>query len=238
MADLIKAFIPLEKQTNFKGIDIKDYNEIITGASKTIISCDSSFGYNKLTEYLSKVNSKQVFTSNMKTLLEKNSKDVVLLVETSLMLGYICIDQLSGVIKYYVHNDIISELKAQNKAPRTAAEVFSMFLDKFGFIPVMYKTAKMIDLANGVSHRFSTIKMVMDDGDNSDTWSNSIKIQILAGINRFEYTPNTNKYYFVLQSKHGWYLKADTEKNEILKQKIAESKAKVDNTDTEEETVE
>lgn len=230
MTNYTKAFITLEAQKTFKGVAPDVYAEIIEGASKAFIACNTELGKARLEEYLAKVTSKQIFSTNITNLLKDKAEKVVIVSDTSLLLGYICIDQLSGVIKYYVDHKLIDELKAQNKAPRTADEVIKMFLDKLGFIPVKYKAATMLDLANGVSHKFETIKMVMDEGDNTDVWSNSIKVQIIAGINRLEYTPNANKFYFVLQSKHGWYLKADTEKNELIKQKIAESKAKKEDT--------
>ena len=51
-----------------------------------------------------------------------------------------------------------------------------------------------------------------------------MKIQLLAGFSHLRYLPNDVKYYFVLQGKkQGCYLKADTERNNFIKQKHLES---------------
>lgn len=222
MAIYTKAFKPLGWLPTFDGISEDTYKKIIEGAELAFISCDTELGKTKLDAYLDTVTSSQTFTVNMLNLLRNDAENAVIVNDTSLLLGYVLIDQLTGVIKYYMDYRFVAKLKSKHKAPRTAEEIFVAFKNELGFVPVKYKVTSMIEIADDASHKFSLIKSVLESGENSDMWSNIIKIQILAGLNRLDYTPSLNKYYFIIQGKRGWYLKADVEKNESIKQRKLE----------------
>lgn len=226
MSNFEQAFKPMDWQSNIMGMTEEGYKEHVAKVYGTFLDCGTEVGRATFDSCIEKVTNIAFFGKNMVGLLKDNVDKVMIVSDTDLLLGYVMIEQLTSSIKYYIDYRVADKLKKGNKMPRTAEEVFNFFIKNLGFVPLKYKAASLSDLSDEVSYKFDTIKRIMDEGDNSDAWSNAMKVQLMAGFSHLEYLPNGLKYYFVLQGKHGWYLRADSERNEILKKKHLEKVAK------------
>ncbi len=226
MVNFEKAFKPMEWQNSIIGMTEEGYKAHVAKVYDTFLDCGTDAGKVTFDKCIEKVNNESFFAENMINLLKDNVEKVRIVANTDLLVGYVVIEQFNSSIKYYIDHRVVDKLKRGNKMPRKADEVFNFFVKNMGFVPLKFKTVSLSDLSDEVSYRFDFIKKVMDEGDNSDAWSNAMKVQLLAGFSHLEYLPSEVKYYFVLQGKHGWYLRADSEKNEVLKKKHLEKVAK------------
>lgn len=242
MGNFEKAFKPFDWQGNIVGMSEEGYKAHVEAVYGTFVDCATEAGKATLDRCVGQLRELRFFGKNMVDLLVEKADKVMMVRDTDLLVGYITIDQLTSSVKYYIDYRVADKLKKENKMPRTAEDVFNFFIKNAGFVPVKYNMASLSDLSEEISYRFDTIKRIMDEGDNSDFWSNAMKVQLMAGFSHLEYLPNGLKYYFVLQGKHGWYLKADNERNEVLKQryfdKLAKEKAEAEAAETVEETAE
>lgn len=224
MGNFEKAFKPFDWQTSIVGITEEAYKTHLEAVFNTYLDCGTDAGKEAFDKCISQVVNFEFFGKNLVDLLKANTDKIKMVRDTDLLIGYVMVDQLKGSIKYYIDYRMADKLKKKNKAPRTAEEVFNFFVKTVGFVPVKYNRASLKDLDSRISYKFETIKRIMDEGDNTDLWSNAMKIQLLAGFSHLRYLPNDVKYYFVLQGKkQGCYLKADTERNNFIKQKHLES---------------
>lgn len=226
MGNFEQAFKPYDWQGNIVGMTKDGYKAHLESVFGTFLGCDTPAGKETFDKCIAQVTNIAFFGKNMVTLLKDNVDKVMMVRDTDLLIGYVVVEQLTSSIKYYIDYRVADKLKKENKMPRTAEDVFNFFVKNLGFVPLKYKAASLSDLSDEVSYKFDTIKRIMDEGDNSDAWSNAMKVQLMAGFSHLEYLPNSLKYYFVIQGKHGWYLRADSERNEILKKKHLEKIAK------------
>lgn len=222
MGNFEKAFKPFDWQGNILGMTEEGYKAHVAKVYDTFLDCSTEAGKATFDNCIEKVTNIAFFGKNMVTLLKDNVDKVKIVGDTDLLVGYVMVEQLTSSIKYYIDHRVADKLKKGNKMPRTAEDVFNFFVKTLGFVPLKYKAASLSDLSDEVSYKFDTIKRIMDEGDNSDAWSNAMKVQLMAGFSHLEYLPNGLKYYYVLQGKHGWYLRADAERNEVLKKKHLE----------------
>lgn len=218
--DFQKAFKPLDWQAQFVGMTKEAYKELTDKVADTFIPCNTDAGKEMFDAYIAKAFKKSMFGTNMVDVLTKNVDNVVIVTDTTYLVGYLMVDQMDNSIKYYMDYRLSNKLKSENRMPRTAEDVYKFFMKQVGFVPMFYKAVSLSDLTNNVSYSFKTIKRVIEEGDNTSMWSHAIKVQIEASFSHLEYMPNEDKFYFIMQGNHGWYLKADTEKNEVLKQKF------------------
>lgn len=223
MKDLKKAFGPLKWVADIIGVCGEEaeriYNEQVDARIKTMIPADTAYGSYLLDEAMGMVTSKSTFGINMANELMAHKEDIVMVTDVTYLNGYICIDQLSGKFKYYFDSHIYNDLKDRKRMPKIAGDICNYMANKFGCIPVLCKRAMLTDLTGEVSHTYKDIARVMAEGDNSNMWNSEIKRQITEALDTLKYLPSDNKYYFIAQGVHGWYLKADAEKNTALKNK-------------------
>jgi hypothetical protein len=236
MENFEKAFKPFDWQSSIVGVTEDGYKAHVEKVYGTFIDCGTEAGKENFDRCIEKVTSSGFFGKNMANLLKENYEKVMIVGDTDLLVGYILIDQMAASIKYYIDYRVVDQLKQKNETPRTADEIYNFFISYMGFVPLKFKSASLSDLSDDVSYRFETIKRILEDGDNSDAWSNAIKVQLQAGFSHLEYLPNGQKYYFVLQGKHGWYLRADAERNEAIRKRLLENKKKKDDANREEVT--
>lgn len=240
MKDFEKAFKPLDWQGNIAGMTEEGYKEHIEKVHASFLDCGTEAGKETLNLMVNKLSKLAVFGQNMVSIMKENADKVAIVTDTDLLVGYVAVDQLTSSVKYYIDYRVSEKLKADNKVPKTAEEVFKFFITTIGFMPVKFKSASLCDLSESVSYKFSTIKRILEEGDNTDAWSNTMKVQLLAGFTHLEYLPSESKYYFVTQGNHGWYLKADTERNDIIKKKqlarIKKEKEKAEAAEAKEDT--
>lgn len=234
MKDLTKAFEPFAWNAGLVKAE-EDYKEAVANVAATYLGTDTEIGAERLDTLLECWTNRTTFSVEMVELLKEHRADIYTMVDTSWLLGYLTVDVVSGSVKYYFNSRMMKELKGET--PKTAEEVINFMLDRFGFIPVMYNMDTLSALADDRSHTYGTIKNVMEKSDNWDVWSDEIKTGIESAIKNLAYEPKEYKYYFIKKGTHGWYLKADKEKNEVIKAK-REAKKKREEDETKSETAE
>lgn len=223
MKDFKKAFMPFKWVADSMTACGEDAETIYEGQiearEKAMIHANTSYGSYLLDEAMGMITSKSTFGINMANELMAHKDDIVFVTDVTYLNGYICIDQLSGKFKYYFDSHISKDLKERKRMPKIAGDICNYMANKFGCIPVLCKRAMLTDLTGEISHTYKDIARVMAEGDNSNMWNSEIKRQITEALDTLKYLPSDNKYYFIAQGVHGWYLKADTEKNTALKNK-------------------